>query len=127
MEESKRKYLSEFAINLFSARWMMLPAHQLASDGEFQGDELEVALASHIYLICKMPAISYLKDSFKYENGKLEGSIKYSIEGVSREKSFSIDFPLLDGAVKIQLSPFPFREVHTLDLQGNIIRTLPAN
>jgi len=127
VEESKRIHLSEFAINLFSARWMMLPAHQLASDGEFQGDELEVALASHIYLICKTPAISYSKESFKYENGKLEGSIKYSIEGVNREKSFSIEFPLLDGAVTVQLSPFPFREVHTLDLQGNIIRKLPAN
>lgn len=79
MEESKRKYLSEFAINLFSARWMLLPAHQLASDGEFHGVELEVALASHIYLICKTPAISYSKESFKYKDGKLEGSIKYSI------------------------------------------------
>lgn len=127
MEESKRKYLSEFAISLFSARWMMIPAHQLSSDGEFKKAELEVALASHIYLICKTPAISFSRDLFKYENGILSGSIKYSLEGEIREKLFSFEFPLLDGAETVQLSSFPFREIHTLDSQGNIVRKLPAN
>lgn len=127
MKDSKRKYVSEFAISLFSARWMMLPAHQLSNDGEFKPHELEVAKASHIYLICKTPAISFSKESFKYKDGKLAGSIKYSIEGEIKEKAFSFDFPLLDGAVAVQLSPYPFREVHTIDSQGKIVRKLPAN
>lgn len=127
MEVSKKKFLSEFAVNLCSARWILTSASQFMTGGTMDPQGQEVADNCHIYLIGKTPVISYCKDSFKYENGILSGKIIYRIEGVSRENEFSFDFPLLDGAVEVKLSGYPHREVVTFDEMGNEIRNLPAS
>lgn len=64
-----KKYLSEFAVNLYSARWLMTSASQLMTGGSLGSIEQEVANNSHIYLICKSPVISFSKDSFEYKDG----------------------------------------------------------
>ncbi len=127
MEEAKKKYLSEFAVSLYSARWIITPASQFMSGGAMDEQEQEVAGNCHIYAIGKLPIISYCKDSFKYENGNLSGHVMYQIEGKVRKKEFSFEFPLLDNAVEVKLSKYPHREVVTLDQLGNKIRYLPAS
>jgi len=127
MEQSEKLYLSEFAVSLYSARWLMTSASQLMTGKTMSAEEQEVANNSHIYLICKSPVISFAKDSFKYEGGVLSGDINYRIEGVLREKGFSFKFPLLDGATEVRLSNYPHREILTVDSEGNIIRYLPAS
>lgn len=42
MSESKKKYLSEFAVNLFSSRWLMTSASQFMTGGTMGGQEKEV-------------------------------------------------------------------------------------
>ena len=127
MSESKKKYLSEFAVNLFSSRWLMTSASQFMTGGTMGGQEKEVANNCHIYLIGKTPIVSYSKESFKYEEGVLSGKINYRIEGELREKDFSFEFPLLDGATKVILSKYPHREIITLDKNDNEVRYLPAS
>jgi hypothetical protein len=127
MEQSKKLYLSEFAVSLCSARWLITSASQLMSGKAMRDEVQEVANNSHIYLICKAPVISFSKNSFKYEDGVLSGDINYRIEGVLREKGFSFKFPLLDGATEVRLSNYPHREILTFDSEGNKIRYLPAN
>lgn len=127
MEQSKRKYLSEFAINLCSARWLMTSASQMMSGGTMGLAEQEIADNTHIYLICRLPVISFSKDSFEYNNDILSGDINYRVEGELKEKSFSIEFPLLDGATEVRLSKYPHRDVVTVDVKGNEVRYLPAN
>lgn len=127
MEESKKKYLSEFAVNLCSARWLLTSASQFMTGGTMGEQEQDVANNCHIYLIGKTPVVSYCKESFRYENGILSGKIIYRIEGASREKDFSFEFPLSDGATEVKLSSYPHREVITLDQSGNEIRYLPAS
>lgn len=127
MEESKKKYLSEFAVNLCSARWLMTSASQFMTGGTMGPIEQEVANNCHIYLIGKTPIVSYCKKSFKYQSGILSGKIIYRIEGESREKDFSFEFPLLDGATEVKLSKYPHREIVTLDKCGKEIRFLPAS
>lgn len=127
MSESKKKYLSEFAVNLFSSRWLMTSASQFMTGGTMGGQEKEVANNCHIYLIGKTPIVSYSKESFKYEEGVLSGKINYRIEGELREKDFSFEFPLLDGATKVTLSKYPHREIITLDKNNNEVRYLPAS
>jgi hypothetical protein len=122
-----RKYLSEFALNLFSGRWLMIPASQLASGGEMGEAEQEVADASHIYLICQHPALSYSAKGFLYKDEYIEGQITYEVEGQARTLPFRRHFPLLDGASKLALSPYPHREVRTFDNTGNIVRYFPAS
>ncbi|MCG6659620.1 hypothetical protein HOP52_17865 [Halomonas campisalis] len=127
MEESKKKYLSEYAVNLCSARWLLTSSSQFMSGGTMGPQEQGVANNCHIYVIGKTPAISYCKDSFRYENGILSGKVIYRIEGVLREKAFSFEFPLMDGATEVRLSSYPHREVVTLDERKNEIRYLPAS
>src|SRR5690554_5482662 len=89
MEDSKKLYLSEFAVNLFSARWLMTSASQFMSGGTMGADEQNVANNCHIYLICKSPVISFSKDSLTYESGKLSVTANYRVEGEVREQEFS--------------------------------------
>lgn len=127
MEDSKKLYLSEFAVNLFSARWLMTSASQFMTGGTMGADEQDVANNCHIYLICKSPVISFSKDSLTHENGKLSVTANYRVEGEVREQEFSFEFPLLDGATDVKLSKYPHREILTLDSAGTEVRHLPAS
>jgi hypothetical protein len=127
MEQTKRKYLSEFALNLFSARWLMTSASQLMSGGRMNEEEQDVVNNSHIYVICHRPMISFSKDSFKYDNGKIIGHVNYKINGKLREIPFSQAFPLLDGAIEVKLSNYPHRDLATYSSEGKEFRYLPAS
>ena len=94
---SKKLYLSEFAVNLFSARWLITSANQFMSGGTMGAEEQDVANSCHIYLICKSPVVSFSKDSLKYENGNLSVKVNYRVEGEIRERSFHSIFRCLTG------------------------------
>ncbi|MFN7695726.1 MAG: hypothetical protein ACK5O3_16945 [Burkholderiales bacterium] len=127
MTKTKRKFLSEFGINLCSARWLLMPATQLSSDGTISKDDEDISKNCHIYLICERPAISFDKSSFLYEDGKICGRIIYKIDGIENHESFSVEFPLLDEAVELRLSKYPHREIQTFDKDGECVRFLPAS
>lgn len=127
MNGSKKKYLTDFAVNLCSSRWMMTTASQLTSGGYMNPLEKNIADNCHIYLICKMPIFSFCASTFKYENDTISGSVLSRKNGGERSYPFKFDFPLLDGATNVQLSPYPHREVITTDQSGKIIRRLPAS
>jgi hypothetical protein len=46
-----RKYLSEFAVNLYSARWLMVTPSEIMSGGSIPADASELVQRCHIYLI----------------------------------------------------------------------------
>ncbi|WP_025538909.1 hypothetical protein [Vibrio parahaemolyticus] len=127
MASPKKLYLSEFAVNLFTSRWLMIPVSQLMSGGSMGAEEQEVANNSHIYLICKRPILSFSKHSFCYEDGNVSGHINYRIEGEVSELEFSIPFPLLDGATEVGLSKYPHREFSTFNDSGEEVRYMPAS
>lgn len=129
MNEPKKKFLSEFAVSLFSARWIMTSASQFMSGGKMDEQVQEIADRCHIYIIGKTPIISYCNKSFRYEDDTLSGKIIYRINGEPREKEFSTHFPLLDGATKVILSDYPHRDIFTVNEEckkGDYIRNLPA-
>lgn len=105
----------------------MTSASQLTSGGTMRPEEKEVSDASHIYIITKMPDIFFSKESFKYEDGVLSGHIYYNKQGNRNEIPFEFELPLLDGAAKVELSPFPHREYRTYNETGEIVRYLQAN
>lgn len=127
MTDKKRKYLSEFAVNLFSARWLLIPSSQLASDGKMDAEEAETSKNCHIYLICERPAISFDPGNFSYADSKISGSLIYRVDGVEHRVNFEKEFPLLDGAVELRISKYPHREIQTFDACGNQVRYMPAN
>ena len=126
VKKSKRKYLSEYAVGLCSARWLMTSASQLMSGGETTQEQQEIIDNSHIYLICTRPHLSISKDSFKYEKGKISGHLNYKVNGDFREIPFCHDFSLVEGAVEVKVSKYPHRELSIWDNKGEEIRYLPA-
>ncbi|WP_231942751.1 hypothetical protein [Cupriavidus taiwanensis] len=86
----------------------------------------EISENCHIYLICRRPGFSYDPFSFVYEDGKIKGDLVYKAAGVPHKIPFEREFALYDGAVEVVLSPYPHREIHTLDQNGEMVRYLPA-
>lgn len=127
MAAKKRKYLSEFAVNLYSSGWLLIPSSQITSDGEMGAEAAATSKNCHIYLICERPAIRFDSNDFSYVDGRIQGSLVYRIQGVEHRKQFNVEFPLADGAVELKLTPYPHREVQTFDANGNLVRYYPAS
>ena len=105
----------------------MISASQLNSNGEMAADSKNLSENCHIYLICQHPAASYIKESFSYKDGYISGSTMYRINGEAKIVNFNTRFTLLDGAVEVRLSPYPHREIHSINASGEIVRYLPAS
>jgi hypothetical protein len=127
MSESKRQYLSEFALGMYTSNWMMFPSSEISAEKEIPLKVQDILDNCHIYLICKSPRISFTKELFLYENGEVTGNVIYKINGKKRLLPFKQKFPLLDGATKVKLSEYPHREIITLNDNDESIRCLPAN
>lgn len=122
-----RKFLSEFAVNLLSARWIMVTPSDLMSGGEINQQSAEVAQHCHIYLICRRPAVGYDPDSFRFDGARIEGRLNYKAAGQTESLPFGIPFELVDGATAVRLSSYPHRDIETLRPDGEIVRHLPAS
>lgn len=104
----------------------MIPSWQIGGDGTMSPEHAEVSENCHIYLICRRPGFSYDPSTFSYLDGKISGDLIYKLDGVAKKIPFETEFPLLDGAIDIALSPYPHREIQTKDSNGEIVRFLPA-
>lgn len=104
----------------------MIPSWQIGTDGTMLPEYAEVSENCHIYLICRRPGFSYSPSSFRYIDGKISGDLIYKVDGVSHKIPFETEFPLLEGAIDIALSPYPHREIQTKDKNDEIVRYLPA-
>ncbi len=122
-----RKFLSEHAVNLYTARWIGIAAHQLNSDGEMDAESADVSKQCHIYLICRKPASSVDPASFSYRDGVLRGNLIYRLNGFQKVLPFESPFNLSDRAVRVAVSPYPHREIHSLNTAGEMVRYVPAN
>jgi len=127
MKGKPRKFISEHAVNICSARWIMTSASQLMSDGEMTPEHKQISDCCHIYVITKLPRIGFSPNTTKYEKGRISGHLQYRIGGELQEVPFDTGFPLLDGATTVSLSSYPHREIQTFNDDGQLIRYLPAN
>ena len=125
--KAQRKYLSEFAVSLYSARHLLLWANQILSGGTMSDKEAAIAATCHIYLICKRPATWFEPLTFKYKNNTLSGNIAYRVEGKTLLEPFQMPFQLSDGATQARLDKYPFRQVVTYTDAGDGVRYLPSN
>ena len=85
MKGKPRKFISEHAVNIYSSRWMMTSASQLMADGEMALEDKAISDLCHIYIITKLPRISFRPDT-RYENGRLSGHLQYGVRGDLRER-----------------------------------------
>lgn len=126
-KRSTENFMTEFAVNLVSARYLLTSASQLMSDGEMPPDELEISKKCHIYMVVARPAVHFDPADFTYSDGVISGSLVYRTDDGEQRHQFSSPFPLVDGAIRLDLSPYPHNEIRTYDAGGSIVRWMPAN
>lgn len=126
-KKSAENFMTEFAVNLISSRYLLTAASQLMSDGEIPANELEVSKNCHIYMVVTRPAVHFDPSDFTYANGVISGSLVYRNNDGEQRDQFSSPFPLMDGAIRLDLSPYPYNEIRTYDSEGRIVRWMPAN
>ncbi len=90
-------------------------------------EEKAISDECHIYIISRLPILSFDPNSFKYDGSVAEGNLLYRIEGNERKIPFKIPFPLKDDAVELKITDYPHREMRTYDNEGNLVRYMPAN
>lgn len=106
-----KKHLSEYAVNLFSSSFFILPADQVTSDNIMREEYVEPTKKCHIYAICKRPSIRFKKESIKYIKDTITGSIEYKIDGKIITKSFKKTYPSKNKNITIEVSKYPHREI----------------
>ncbi len=122
-----RKFLSEFAVNLYSGRWQIIMPNQLSAGLEITDAEArEVSRHCHIYLICRRPASAFDPEDFHFDGKFVRGHLIYKVDGVPTRLSFEMPFQITDDAVRVELAPYPHREFRTLNLSDEMIRYVPA-
>lgn len=126
LEVPDRKFFSEFAVSLFTARWLMITPEQLLSDGKIEKQHDEILKKCHIYLVCRRPMQSVDPATLVHTGSILSGSVIYREGGVERRVRFSHPFFLTGGAVRVH-SPYPHREIQSIGTEGNVIRYLPVS
>jgi hypothetical protein len=127
IDPAPRKFLSEFAVNLYSARWIMVTPSDLMAGGEIDADTAELVERCHICLICRRPSFSYDPASFKFDDGKLSGKLVYKVGGKRHELSYALPFKLADGATMVRLSSYPHKDIETLLPSGECVRHVLAS
>jgi len=125
--EPKRKFLSEHAVGFNSSRWLGITPEQLNTDKEMGALEKEVASKCHVYLICSRPSISYNPMGFSFDGKIVKGNFTVKSAGNTKIVPFSLPITLSGGAVGVRLSPHPYREIHSVDANGEVINYWPAN
>lgn len=104
-----------------------MPSDQIQADGKMGHTEADISKNCHIYLICRRPACSYVKDSLQYDGSNLSIKVSYKIDGNEHNYDYSGKFPLLDNAIRLSVTDYPHREIKTYDKDDCEVRRLPAN
>lgn len=105
----------------------MITAHQLLSDGKMSPKQSEALSECHIYAITAIPTTYFKKDSLRYDEKGLSGSICYKVDGDEKEIEFE-HFPWVwdENAVTMQCK-YPYKEVINYDSNGNECTYISAN
>lgn len=126
MKVPDRKYLSEFAVSLCTNGWLIIHPSQLASGGVMDTATAELSSRCHVYVICRRPSATIDPIDLSFDGKHVRGKLIYKIAGVQTKIQFTIPFKLVDGAVNIKVSPYPHRELHVVDHNGETVRYFPA-
>lgn len=124
MTIAPRKYFSETALILPTARCAMLPPEELLSGREISKESKELLDSCHIYLICRRPRLSLDPENFHY--GPISsGALIRRVGGVAENHPFSMRLENPDGG-PVSVAPYPHRYLIARDKMGVETRRWPA-
>lgn len=127
MPVADRKFFSEFAVNLCSARWLIVMPSQLSAGYEMTDPQgIEISQNSHIYLICRRPSSYFDSTQFAFDGNFVSGHVVYKVDGAQKRSRFKMPFFLADDVATVELAPYPHREFHGKSDKGEVLRYVPA-
>lgn len=127
MNDTARKPLSELSLHLRSWGGIAMPADELRDNMNFGEAINRVLSIAHVVLFCRRPRFSFDAEHFSAEGSHIACRLICRVDGVEKTIPFSFDYPLQAGETAIVLSPFPHREIHTINAQGEPVRRLYAH
>lgn len=121
-----RKYFSELTLGLHTRNALALPPDQLLSGLAVPEDVQAVIDLCHIYAICKRPALSFEPGSFEYKQPTSSGHLSRRINGIIEHHEFAFDMINRAGG-KVEIGPYPHRELIGFDENGEGVFQWPAS
>ena len=123
----KRKYVTEFAVSYMNSYSIMITAYQLMKGGILK-DEYRYAIDKcHIYIIAARPSPYFDPATIKHENNKLSGDVCYKIDGVENRVPFDGYRCKLEGDAVSLKCKYPFKEIWSINENGEEVTHLPAS
>ncbi|MGH5894753.1 hypothetical protein [Citrobacter freundii] len=122
----KRKFIHEYAIGYLNSFTAMVTAQQLMSDGVMDSIQEEQLSKCHVYFICARPNFYFIDESVNHKNDILSGEIGYRINGKESRFKFEYDWKLEGDAISVKCD-YPFREVVSINREGEYVRYVPAS
>jgi len=104
---SKRKYLTEFGLNIYSEEPVMLSPANLDKIKDEPEESRERLKDCNIYFILKRPRISFVPNSLTITSEVLTGKISQQLESTANEYDFKLKAILPDNIASIEVSQYP--------------------
>lgn len=122
----RRHFTNEYAFGYLNSFSAMVTAQQLSSDAKMSPIQEQQLSNCHIYFICSRPAFYFIPGTVKHENNTLSGEIGYKIEGAERNFDFVYEWTLEGDAINVKCE-YPFKEVYSINKQGEIVTYVSAS
>jgi hypothetical protein len=125
MSLSTRKYLTEFALNIYSSEPVMLsPADldNLANESEEAKSQLK---NSNVYLILKRPRISFIPDTLTIKDREVIGDLAVQLEDKTMTFPFRLDGKLPEEITSAVSLKYPYTKLTLQNHNGEISATYP--
>lgn len=125
MYKPVRKYLTEFALNIFSAEPVMVAPSNLdkiAAESPVVREQLKNA---NIYLILKRPRISIVPKALRIENRVVVGELSVQLPDDAKTFPFSLHGDLPDIVSSVCTAGYPHTKLSFLSASGEVLKTYP--
>ena len=125
MQKPTRKYITEFALNIFSSEPVLVaPANldKLAGEPPEAREQLRNA---NIYLILKRPRISLVPKSLLIEARQIVGELAVQLPDESRQFPFSLRVKLPEAVASVRTAGYPHTKLSLLDSADEVLMTYP--
>jgi len=107
MKKPKRKYFTEFALNIYSEEPAMLAPADLVKIKDEPQESKDRLKNCNIYFILKRPRISFVPDSLAINNNSLTGKISQHLDSSANEYEFKLNGDLPNNIASVEISKYP--------------------
>jgi hypothetical protein len=125
MTKPKRKYFTEFALNIFSADPSLVAPANLDKLADQPAAIREQLKNANIYLILKRPRITIVPKSLLIKDRHVFGELAVQLPDDLQQFPFSLLGELPDEVASVRTAGYPHTKLSLLDATGKEIETFP--